>query len=550
MPCGIPVFETGAINRAMRPLQVSTPPILPYFEPKVEALGYNTAMAKDLRSVVKAYGRQQEEEQAAQLAASQNLGYVNLVSYPFVGDVLGIIPQAIATQYQIVAFMKIGTTVRVATTDPFQAGLAEMMTGLAAQHRISFEPFVCSASSIAYALSVYPILLPPASSPSQPIARQESAEHFAQEITNLKDLKDTITKVSTTQLLETIISGAVSLEASDIHFEPMAENVHVRFRIDGKLVPIIELPEKSYKAISSRIKTAARIKIDRKTQAQDGRFTVNVNNTPLDIRANTIPSAYGETIELRLLAFQRFLTMDQLQFNDGTRQAILQAITRSQGLILFTGPTGSGKTTSLYAVLQLLNQPEKKIVTIEDPVEYRIDGIEQVQIDPSSGFDFPQALRGVLRQDPDVIMVGEIRDKETAEIGVNAALTGHLVMSTLHTNSAAAAFARLIEMGVAKYLLADAVILVVAQRLVRRLCPVCGGRGCDTCNQTGYKGRMLIAEHYIPDVQTAELIKREATLGEFQQLFANLGYQNMLQDGLNRVAQNQTTEAEVRSVVG
>ncbi|MEX0594776.1 MAG: ATPase, T2SS/T4P/T4SS family, partial [Patescibacteria group bacterium] len=277
-------------------------------------------------------------------------------------------------------------------------------------------------------------------------------------------------------------------------------------------------------------------------------------------------------IELRLLSNHQFLQLEQLNFNPETLQAIINAVSRPEGLILFTGPTGSGKTTSLYAVLQLLNKPDRKIVSLEDPVEYRIEGIEQVQIQPATevqaqysaekekqektrgtsvaGFDFAEALKAALRQDPDIIMVGEIRDRETAEIAVNASLTGHMVLSTLHTNSSSAAFARLIQMGVPKYLLADAITLVVAQRLVRKLCDNCHGAKCERCNNTGFHGRILISEHYQPDSQTVELIKREATLSEFDKHFQESGNKSLLQDGLEKVAQGLTTEEEIRSVVG
>lgn len=498
-------------------------------------------MPQDLRSVVKNFDRAQEEEQTALYAAEHSLPYINLVNYPFIGDVLALIPEDIAQTFEIVAFIKAGRDVRVATTSPFRPGLAEKMTELGTKTQLQFQPFVCSPTSMAYALGRYPILLPHKAPKVTPTTSQAG-------FSSLNDLKSAISRVSTTELLETLIAGAVALNASDVHFEPGSTNIQVRFRIDGKLLPIIDFPEKTYKLLSSRIMTGARIKLDLKTIAQDGRMTMTVNGAPLDIRVNALPSAYGQTIELRLLNYRQFLTMEQLELNEPTRQAVLQAIGRPEGLILFTGPTGSGKTTSLYAVLQLLNTADRKIITIEDPIEYRLEGIEQVQVDPAAGFDFPQALRAVLRQDPNVIMVGEIRDQETAEIAVNAALTGHLVLSTLHTNSAAAAFSRLLQMQVPKYLLADAVSLIVAQRLVRKLCDVCRGSGCEACHQTGYRGRILIAEHFAPDQSVVELIKREATLGEFQQYFVSTGQTSLLQDGLAKVASGITTEEEIRSV--
>ncbi|MEX1051944.1 MAG: GspE/PulE family protein [Patescibacteria group bacterium] len=527
-------------------------------------------MSQDLQSVVRNFDRQQEEQQVGAFAAQKGLPYINLVSYPFVGDILNLIPEEMAKTYQIAAFLRSGRTVRVASPDPFRAGLAEVMAKLGGELGVTFQPFICSLTSINYALERYQALV---AKPKQEmeLTKQQGVSQ-QQVIGSLQELKDAVSRVSTTELLETIISGALSLDASDVHFEPMAASVHVRFRIDGRLVPALELPEKTYKLLSSRIKTAAKIKLDIKHLAQDGRMTLPLGGAPFDIRVNAMPTSYGQTIELRLLSNHKFLQMDQLNFNPETLQAIIDAVRKPEGLVLFTGPTGSGKTTSLYAVLQLLNQPDKKIITLEDPVEYRLDGIEQVQIQPATevqaqysaekekqnqtrgsstaSFDFADALRSALRQDPDIIMVGEIRDKETAEIAVNAALTGHLVLSTLHTNSSSAAFARLIQMGVPKYLLADAVTLVVAQRLIRKLCDVCHGSKCDTCNQTGFRGRILISEHYVPDTQTVELIKREATLSEFEQHFTEIGNKTLLQDGLEKVTQGVTTEAEVRSVVG
>jgi type IV pilus assembly protein PilB len=505
-------------------------------------------MAQDIRDVVNRYDRRQEEAQTAAYAEEKGLGYINLVNYPFVADVLSIIPEATARQYGIVAFMKLGTILRVAAPDPFKGELAEIMNDLGQKTGMTFEPFICSQTSLEYALGRYQILVTQRKDNSR--LNKESREAFERQITTLKDLKKRIEQVSTSQLFEAIIAGGLALEASDIHFEPMTESTHVRFRIDGKLVSVIDLPEKSYKLLDSRIKSTAKIKLDKHNVAQDGRMTVVVGDEPLDIRVNVLPSAYGETIELRLLNYKGILTIEQLGFSPDTIKAIQETVAKPEGMLVFTGPTGSGKTTSLYAVLQLLNVPDRKIITIEDPIEYRIDGIEQVQLDTTAGFDFPQALRAVLRQDPNVIMVGEIRDKETAEIAVNAALTGHLVLSTLHTNSASAAFARLLQMGVPKYLLADAVSLVIAQRLVRRLCDSCRGVGCDICNQTGFKGRFLIAEHYKPDSKTVELIKQEATVGEFEDYFTKTGNKTLLQDGLERVNQGLTTEAEVRSVTG
>ncbi len=506
-------------------------------------------MPADLRHVVQRYDRAQEEEQAAAFASQKGLTYVNLVNYPFTADVLGLIPKETAERYQIVAFMRLNTVVRVASPDPTRSELAPIMNELGAKSNITFEPQVCSETSLAYAIERYEVLLRAAPTPTAP--RAVPAERtFDEQLTTVQGLKTAIEQVSTTELLDTILTGAVAMSASDVHLEPISTGVEIRFRIDGKLLPVVVIPEKNYKYLLSRIKTAAKIKLDITATASDGRMSVTVGGEPLDIRVSAIPSAYGQTIEMRLLTTQTLLSLDQLGFNPATRDAIMAAVQKPQGLLLFTGPTGSGKTTSLYAVLQLLNTPERKIITIEDPIEYKIEGLEQVQVSPESGFDFAQALRAVLRQDPNVVMLGEIRDQETAQIAVDAALTGHLVLATLHTNSAAATFARLLQMGVPKYLLADAISLVVAQRLIRKLCSYCQGQGCVRCHQTGYLGRILIAEHYLPDAQTIELIRREASVSEFEDLFVKSGNQTLLQDGLAKAASGITTEQEIRSVVG
>jgi general secretion pathway protein E len=232
----------------------------------------------------------------------------------------------------------------------------------------------------------------------------------------------------------------------------------------------------------------------------------------MDVRVSILPATYGEVIELRLLTGKAFLSLDQLGLDEGTKAAILRAIQFETGMIIVTGSTGTGKTTTLYAVLKSLNTPDKKIITIEDPVEYKISGIEQIQVQPDRGFDFPQALRAVLRQDPDIIMVGEIRDKETAEIAINASLTGHLVLTTLHANSAPATFARLIEMGAPAHLLSDAIRLIIAQKLVKRPEP-----------KEGEPGRMVIAQYLEPTAEYTELIKQKASIREFEELFGRLG---------------------------
>ena len=313
-------------------------------------------------------------------------------------------------------------------------------------------------------------------------------------------------------MFETILSGAVAFNASDIHFEPQAEFIRVRFRVDGVLQDVAQVSSDSYHLLNSRVKNLSGLKLNKNAGAQDGRFSIEIGDEKMDVRVSILPATYGEVIELRLLTGKAFLSLDQLGLDEDAKAAILRAIKFETGMIIVTGPTGAGKTTTLYAILKSLNTPDKKIITIEDPVEYKIAGIEQIQVQPDRGFDFAQALRAVLRQDPNIILVGEIRDKETAEIAINASLTGHLVLTTLHANSAPATFARLIEMGAPGHLLSDAIRLIIAQRLVKR-----------PNHKEGEPGRMVQAQFLEPTAEYTELIKQKASIREFEDLFEKLG---------------------------
>lgn len=470
-------------------------------------------MAKNIKSVIRGYSRQKEEEQAKLIALEINLPYINLVNYPFTGDVLGLIDADNAKKFQIVAFQQLGNNVRVATPYPFKKGLAELMNELGVRRNVSFTPYYCSLTSIEYALKQYDKLVRDTTQ-TEADATRESVEEFLKNISSLKDFSGAIQNVSTTKLLETILSGALAFNASDIHFEPQATSIRLRFRIDGELIDVTTISNESYHLLVSRIKNLSGLKLNRLSTAQDGRFSINVAADKIDVRVNVLPATYGETAELRILSGKGLMTLDSLGLNPEVSAAIDRNISKETGLIIITGPTGSGKTTTLYGILQILNKPETKIITIEDPVEYKIPGIEQIQVNPDKGFDFADALKAVLRQDPDVILVGEIRDKETAEIAINASLTGHLVLSTLHTNNAPATFARLIEMGAPAHLLADAISLIIAQRLVKKV----GG------------GRIAIAEFLEPNAEFAELIKNKASVRELTELFAKLGNKDLEQD--------------------
>lgn len=342
------------------------------------------------------------------------------------------------------------------------------------------------------------------------------------------------------RLINTLISQAVSMKASDIHIEPSEDSIRIRFRIDGELQEVMTPEKSAYSAILTRIKIMGKMDIAEKRIPQDGRLELTVDNKEIDMRISTIPTVFGEKIVIRLLDRSSFLTSKtELGFSKHNLELLDKLIKYPNGIILVTGPTGSGKSTTLYAILKELNKPSINIITIEDPVEYRLDGINQVQVNNKSGMSFANGLRSILRQDPDIIMIGEIRDSETAEIAVRASITGHLVLTTMHTNDAPSTITRLIDMGIEPYLVSASVIGVVAQRLVHKICPYCKephnatdferqmlnasediiiykGRGCSLCNGTGYIGRTAIHEvmHINRDIRS--LIESRASIDDIR----------------------------------
>lgn len=386
-------------------------------------------------------------------------------------------------------------------------------------------------------------------------------------------LRDLASEAPVIRLVNRLLREAVEARATDIHFEPLKEALVVRFRVDGILQEKERHPRKLHAPVISRIKLMAGLNIAEHRLPQDGRFRFRVGGKDLDVRVSTIPTINGEGAVLRLLTRETgLLSLENLGFEPDVLEIFERIISLPNGIILVTGPTGSGKTTTLYASLTRLNRPEVKIVTIEDPVEYQISGINQIQVKPEIGLTFASALRAILRHDPDIILVGEIRDLETAEIAIQAALTGHLVLSTLHTRNALSAAIRLVDMGIERYLIAASVVGLVAQRLVRRVCENCAveveppptfkralseaslkierifyrkGRGCERCNGTGYFGRMAIYEVFPVDEELRGLILRSDSERDLYRWAEERGYRSLLQDGLLKAARGLTTLEEV-----
>jgi len=395
---------------------------------------------------------------------------------------------------------------------------------------------------------------------------------------DVEHLRDLASEAPVVRMVNLILHKAVELGASDIHIEPFEEALRVRYRIDGILREGEAPQARLAAAVISRVKIMARLNIAERRLPQDGRIKLRVQGRELDLRVSTVPTLYGESAVMRLLDRQSIrFDLDALGFSGPGRRHFESALQRPHGIILVTGPTGSGKTTTLYTALSRLNSPERKIITVEDPVEYQLDGINQIQVKPAIGLTFAGALRSIVRQDPDIIMIGEMRDLETAKIAVQSALTGHLVLSTLHTNDAAGSVSRMLDMGVEDFLLGSTVIGILAQRLVRTLCRHCAepwqvpedhleplglrrlqpsgpvtlfrATGCEHCNHIGYRGRTTIFEMLPMTEPLREAVMRHATTSELERIARNEGMQTLYEHGLSKALEGITTLEEVTRVI-
>ncbi len=408
------------------------------------------------------------------------------------------------------------------------------------------------------------------------------------EIKNISGFKGSIEKILTekvTEVLGLILGGAINLKGSDIHFEPQKQEAKLRIRIDGILHDVLAIPSDVYRKLLSRLKLLSGIKLNISDRPQDGRFSILIQESPIEVRASTLPSEYGETTVLRLLNPKDLIDMGQLGLGEDLAKIFKREIKKPNGMIIVTGPTGSGKTTTLYAFLKKIQNPEIKIITIEDPIEYHLKGISQTQVAPKKGYTFASGLRSIMRQDPDVILVGEIRDLETAQIALQAALTGHLVLSTLHTNDAAGTVTRLISLGAKPVNIAPALNMAIAQRLIRKICKKCSQlklvspeelsklekglkgipksiklpqltknfkipkiKGCSECNSTGYKGRVAIFEAFLVASELERFILTSPSISALKEKAVKEGMVTMYQDGLIKVLEGLSTIEEVERV--
>lgn len=485
--------------------------------------------------------------------------HVDLDSYLIDKKVIELVPEGLARRYQLIPLFKIGNTLTVAMADPHNI-LALDEVG----HRTGceVEPVVTTDIQIKRAIDQY-------------YGVSGSIEEIIRECAENGPDPLGAEEAPAIRLLNLIMAQAIRDGVSDIHFEPDEKSLQTRYRIDGVLHEVSSLPKNLQSPIISRIKVMGNMDIAQNRTPQDGRSHIEMEGKQIELRISTFPTIYGENVVLRILdQTSALMGLEDLGFSKDTIMHYETLIKRPHGIILVTGPTGSGKTTSLYASLNSINSPEKNIVTIEDPVEYRLNLIRQTQINPKAGVTFATAIRSVLRQDPDVIMVGEIRDLETAETAIRAALTGHLVFSTLHTNDAPGALTRLMDMGVESYLISSSVLGVLAQRLVRTICPKCKeryqpedkivkalgagnvkdlafsqGKGCKNCWHTGYKGRTALFELLMVNDPIRDLILQRAPSRMIRKVAREtLGMKSLREDGLEKVLKGITTINEVTQV--
>lgn len=521
-----------------------------------------------------------KEKKAMAYSLTVNLPYIDLRIFPIDKEAVTLISEELARKAEAICFLIKDSQVRIGIVNKNNPAL-NLVTEKLSKMGYSFQFYVISLESLNSALDVYKnvkIVIP---RKDEIQVGEKEILNAKEQIQNLTDLKETIRKVKVTEMIDYILAGALSVDASDVHIEPEKQKAKLRYRIDGVLQDIMELPNDVALKILSRVKLIAKLKINVIDKPQDGRFSIDMENKEIDLRVSTLPTAYGETLVMRLLGTGTVgLKLEDLGMRKREHDLVSKMIKKTSGLLLTTGPTGSGKSTTLYACITEVNDPSKNIITLENPIEYKIKGISQTEIDPSAGLDFANALKSVLRQDPDVVMVGEIRDKDTAEIAVQASLTGHLVLSTLHTNDAAGAIPRLISMGLRPEELAPALKLVIAQRLVRRICDKCKeeykldaneekdlkeklgkfypktgikklykAKGCKSCDNIGYKGRVGIYEMFEVDNKIEEAIGYRVSNIEIQKAAIAQGMMTMEQDGLLKAIDGMTTIEEVGRVV-
>ncbi len=537
-----------------------------------EALKEQKKTNKRLGTILIEKGFVSEEVLNEFLSKQYGVKAINLSEIEIPKEAIEKVPAQIARKYILIPIGIKGNKIEIAISDPtniFAIDEVRFATGM------NVVPFLSNESAILKAIDKYYGTSKELDTLIDSLAEVTSSINILsdEEEENLEDLEEKSSEEPIIKLANTILSKAVEMGASDIHLEPYEKDFRIRYRVDGKLNEFMKLSKNIAPPLTSRFKIMAKLNIAEKRLPQDGRIRIRSGGKDIDLRVSTLPTVFGEKTVMRILDRSSVrVNLEELGFESADLNKYLKAIGAPYGMILVTGPTGSGKTTTLYASLNKINTQDINIMTAEDPVEYNIEGINQVQIKEEIGLTFAEALRSFLRQDPDVIMVGEIRDTETAEIAIRSALTGHLVFSTLHTNDAPSAIMRLADMGIERYLIASSLVLVLAQRLVRKICPFCKeeikvppialeevgfskedarsvkiykGKGCDKCNNTGYKGRIALYEVMPISNTLREMILSEASVSALREQAIKEGMSTLRMSGLKKVKEGITTIEEV-----
>lgn len=538
------------------------------------------------------------EGQLKNKAQQVGFGFINLKGIPVPSDVLQRIPLEQVKEKKVICFYYAPhKTARLATLQTSEQEILSLKKEFEGILKIPVEMFLTSEKSFVEVLKQYEAVPKIKKTTSGVDIESNDLEKFSEKLSSLGEVASLISSASTTQLVAVVIAAGLKTNSSDIHIEAEIDGIKLRYRIDGVLHTATVLEKSVWQNLISRLKLLSGLKLNIETKPQDGRFSIQTANDKIDVRVSTLPTAYGESVVMRLLLSKMAnLKMEGLGLNQLAFEMLERQINRPNGMIITTGPTGSGKTTTLYGILNKLNDAETKIITIEDPIEYEVKGVNQSQINESKDYTFAKGLRSIVRQDPDIILVGEMRDLETVDIALNAALTGHLVLSTLHTNDAAGAIPRFLAMGAKPYLLAPALNLIIAQRLVRKLCEKCKKRveleenmknkvweivssidlqkdeklrnieikgkenlskidfykatGCDECNKLGYNGRIGVFEMFEMNKEIEQVIlSNEVSEYKIREIAQKSGMVTMIQDGILKATQGITSLEEVFRVV-
>ncbi len=510
-----------------------------------------------------------EQDMMDLLSEQLSLPLISLVEVNIESAAIRKVPAALATRYQLMPVSLDGNRLKIATADPLNVQLLDELKLLLG---CEITTVLSSVKEIQQCIQRYYGI---GASAVERILDTGARDNI--QVSFTEDLTAKADEASVISFVNQLILSAVKERATDLHIEPFDQLLRIRQRIDGVMyeMPVPQDLVKLHPAIVSRIKVMAQLDIAERRLPQDGRIKVRLDNQELDLRISVLPASYGESVVIRVLSSSMLFSLDHLGLDGDHRKILEGLIQKPHGIMFVTGPTGSGKTTTLYACLSKLNAPTVKILTIEDPIEYQLQGITQLQVHPKIGFSFAAGLRSMLRHDPDIMMVGEVRDPETAEITIRSALTGHLVFSTLHTNDAAGGVTRLLDMGIEPFLVASSVLCFIAQRLVRVICPECGedrpapeglreqfgvkaeeipktlhyGRGCASCKGTGYKGRTAIYEFLVVSEPVQQLILNRASSHDIARAaIASGGMRTLRQDGWQKILRRQTTPEEVLRV--